>query len=436
VGVLVVVSTAVLTEKERAWLGVVAVSLAATIAAADSERALQASQHLSSSQARALRGTLEALATEPSPARCLAHILRTTRDQFGAHSISVWGKDPSSNLIGLEYAFEDGELVTRAAPRFSGLPRWLPMENIWPWPAVFRTGEASIIEDIRDVPPFPLRDRLLPMGVITVLLVPMSIAGKLEGAVGLRFVQKRAFRPEETELAQALANYAMLMIQFERLSAQSRESAIVAERNRMARDMHDTLAQGFTGVIAQLGASEDALARGLEAEAGEHVGRALNLARESLNEARRSVRALRPQALAAGNLGDSLAGLFARLTHGTAARADFGVVNEPRALPPDGEEHLFRIGQEILTNALRHARATCFRARLTFTDDDVRLDMHDDGVGFDVSAPTDGHGLAGVNERVVAMGGTVTVRSGPGEGTTVVVTVPVARPFEVSERLP
>src|SRR4029077_4013236 len=99
---------------------------------------------------------------------------------------------------------------------------------------------------------FPLRDRLLPMGIVTVLLVPMSITGRLEGAVGLRFVERRTFRAEEMELAQALANQAMLMIQFARLSTQNRQAAVIDERNRMESDMTETPAQGFTGWNLQL----------------------------------------------------------------------------------------------------------------------------------------------------------------------------------------
>ena len=101
----------------------------------------------------------------------------------------------------------------------------------------------------------------------------MFIAGRLEGAIGLRFTQKRLFRAEEIELAQALANQAMLAMHLSRLSAESREAAVIAERNRMARDIHDTLAQGFTGVIVQLEAAADATSKGLMKEADQHLGR-------------------------------------------------------------------------------------------------------------------------------------------------------------------
>jgi signal transduction histidine kinase len=422
-----------LAATDRAWLDVVTLALVSLLGAADAEEHDEsvraeieealALQERASSQVRALKGTLDALATEASPERWLAHILATIQEQFGTHGISVWLKDTTNNLIGLEYAYESGKLVPRTDPRFAGLSRWLPMEDIWPWPEVFRTGEASLIEDIKDVPPFPLRDRLIPMGIVTVLLVPMTVAGNLEGAVGLRFAKRRSFRREEIELAQALANHALLMIHFTRLSTRSRETAVIAERNRLARDIHDTLAQGFTGVIVQLEAAEDARARGLAEEAADHLGRARELARESLGEARRSVRALRPKALDLRDLCEALETLFRTMTHGTTLKATLAIVNEPRTLPAEWDEHLFRIGQEVLTNTLRHASANHFEAELAYDDRRVRLQMRDNGRGFDASARSHGHGLAGIKERVDAMGGQLAVLSSAAEGTTVTVTL-------------
>jgi len=388
------------------------------------EQALGASEKLSRGQVEALKSTLDVLAMEPAPKRLVEHVLRIIAEQFGAHSISVWRRDPGTGMIGIELAFEDAHVVTNADPRFAGMDKWLPMEERWPWPEVFRTGRPSLIEDIRTVPAFALRDRLLPMGIVTVLLVPMFVAGRLEGAIGLRFVEKRVFGAEEMELAQALANQAMMMIQFTRLSTQSRETAVIAERNRIARDIHDTLAQGFTGVIVQLEAAEDANLQGLPREAGEHLDRARNLARESLSEARRSVQALRPQALDVSNLSDALDALFAKMTTGTGLESKFAVLGSPRSLLPDWEENLFHIGQEILTNALRHAQATRLTAKLIFLPGEVCLDLHDDGRGFDPSRKNDGYGLLGIRERVEGMGGRLVVQSSPAKDTAVRITLP------------
>ncbi|MDG4893604.1 histidine kinase [Mesorhizobium sp. WSM4976] len=388
------------------------------------EQALSASENLSRGQVEALKSTLDALAMEPAADKLVEHVLRIITEQFDAHSISVWRLDPESGMIAIEMAFEDGRVVTSADPRFAGMDKWLPMEERWPWPEVFRTSKPSLIEDIRTVPAFALRDRLLPMGIITVLLVPMFVAGRLEGAIGIRFVEKKVFGAEEMDLAQALANQVMLMIQFARLSTQTRETAVIAERNRIARDIHDTLAQGLTGVIVQLEAAEDANLRGLSREAGEHLDRARRLARESLNEARRSVHALRPQVLDDSNLSGALAELFTKMTAGTSLKMEFAVLGAPRSLPPNSEENLFRIGQEILTNALRHAQAKLFTAKLIFLPGEVCLDLHDDGRGFDPSSKNDGYGLLGIRERVERIGGQLVVQSSPAKGTAVRITLP------------
>lgn len=392
------------------------------------ERALLASEQLARGQVNALKRALDALAMEANPGQLVAHILHTLTEQLGAHSASVWRRSETDGMVELAFAFEDGIIVPNTDPRFAGLDLLLPMEDIWPWPEVFRTGKPSVIEDIRTVPPFALRDRLLPLGIITVLLVPMTIAGRLEGAIGLRFKQQRAFQTEQIELAQALTNQAMLMIRLAELSAQSRETAIVGERNRIARDIHDTLAQGFTGVIVQLEAAEDASRRGLGPEATHHVITARNLARESLSEARRSVQALRPQALEAAGITDALRALFGKLTAGVTLDVDFKVLGVARELPSEWEKNLFRIAQEVLTNVLRHAQASRLAATIAFTSDDVRLEFVDDGCGFDPAARSEGYGLLGMRERVDAMGGRMEVQSSKGLGAKISIRLPAASP--------
>jgi PAS domain S-box-containing protein len=385
---------------------------------------LLASEKFARGQTEVLKSTLDALAMESAPERLLGHMLRIITVQFAAHSSSVWRRDEPTGMIGFEFAFEDGRVVTKTDARFAAMDLWLPMEDFWPWPEVFRTGKPSVIEDIRTVPAFPLRDRLLPLGITTVLLVPISFAGRLEGAIGLRFTQKRSFRVEEIDLAQALANQAMLALHLNRLSAESREAAIVEERNRMARDIHDTLAQGFTGVIVQLEAAADATSQGLMKEADEHLGRAADLARESLKEARRSVRALRPLALENKDLGEAIDNLMRKMTAGTTLRGKFSVHGRPRPLAADWEENFLRIGQEVLTNALRHARATEFHAKLAFRADEVSLELRDNGCGFDPEINHDGFGLIGIEERVGRMGGRLRIESAANKGTAVLITVP------------
>jgi signal transduction histidine kinase len=209
-----------------------------------------------------------------------------------------------------------------------------------------------------------------------------------------------------------------------RLYTVSRESAVIAERNRMARDIHDTLAQGFTGIIVQLEAAADAASKGLVKESQNHCVRAVDLARESLGEARRSVRALRPRILEDNDLCEALASLFRKMTATTGVQARFSCHGEFQQLANGWDESLLRISQESLTNTIHHAHATQFWADLFFDKDEIRLELQDNGTGFDVDAQHAGFGLLGIGERVEQMGGRLTIRSGA-NGTSLSVRMPL-----------
>jgi len=399
------------------------------------EEALRAPQRVSGGQVAALKRTLDTLAMEPDLDQLVGHILRTITQQFAADGASVWCRDQVSGGFGFELAYEDGRIVTKTDCKFAGLDLHLPTNDVWPWSEFFSTRRPTLIKDIREIrntPAFLQRDQLLPREVVSLLLVPVSVRGRVEGAIGLRFRDQRELRPEDIEFAQTLADHAMLMIESTRLSAKNRQAAVIAERNRISRDMHDTLAQGFTGVIVQLEAAEDANLRGFPKEADKHLNRARELARESLNEARRLVSALRPQALDKMSFGDALQDLLTKMTTGTDLKTDFTIMGEPQPLPPKWEDNLFRIAQEILTNTLRHAQATSFNVTLAFASGEVRLDVCDDGRGFDPSLKGDGYGLLGVVERVKGMGGQFAVHSAIGQGTAILIVLPLQKLSETS----
>jgi signal transduction histidine kinase len=385
--------------------------------------ALRASAQLARGQMEALTSTLDALAKESAADRLVEHVLRTMIGQLHAHSSGVWLRSEGTRRVRFEFGFEGGRLLTKSDAALAKISPTLNIEDVPPWPEIFRTGKPGVLEDIRDGPAFPWREHVLSLGVITILIVPMLIAGQVEGVIGIRFTGKRPFRAEEIELAQALAHQAMLVIQLGRLSQQSRQAAVAAERNRLARDIHDTLAQGFTGVIVQLEAAADAISGGLMKEANEHIARASDLARGSLQEARRSVQALRPQALEEKDLCGALEDVLKKMTTGTALRAALALEGAPRPLPPEWGENLLRIGQEVLTNSLRHASASEFTARLSFEQDCVHLILRDNGRGFDPAAKHDGFGVRGIRERVEAMNGQLAIQSGKDQGTIVSITL-------------
>jgi signal transduction histidine kinase len=207
------------------------------------------------------------------------------------------------------------------------------------------------------------------------------------------------------------------------LLSQAREAGVLEERQRMAREIHDTLAQGLTGIITQLQAAEQA--SGDQAGWRRHVSAATRLARESLSEARRSVDALRPESLEKGRLSDALAGVAERWSalHGIAVQVT--TTGTVRPVRPDAEFTLLRAAQEALANVAKHARATRVGLTLSYMDDEVALDVRDDGRGFDGSAgSTGGFGLAAMRQRVEGLSGTLQVESEPGGGTAISACVP------------
>jgi signal transduction histidine kinase len=352
-------------------------------------------------------------------------VLRTITAQFDAHSCSVWLRDPVSRLMVFEFAFEDGVFKTKDEAKLAAVSPSLAVETIPTWAEMFRIKRPVVLEDIRINPEFPWRAHLLALGVITMLAVPMIIAGKGEGLIGIRFTRKRAFRAEEEELAQVLANQAMLAIQMARLSVQSHHTTMVEERNRVARDIHDTLAQGFTGVIAHLEAARGAVSQKKTAKVSDHLDRAGELAREGLREARRSVQALRPLALEEKPLTTALRDLIERMTTGMPMKAQFASRGEAAGLPQEWETNLLRISQEILTNAIRHSQASKFDALIAFESSEILLDVRDNGRGFNPATKHEGFGLRGIRERVKEMGGKFTIHSVAGTGTCISVLVPL-----------
>jgi len=264
-------------------------------------------------------------------------------------------------------------------------------------------------------------ERLSAAGIAATLCTPMIFSGKVTGMFTISFKQKREIRQEEIDLTRAMTHQAMLALQLLRLTQRSRESAVLVERNRMARDIHDTLAQGFTGIIMQLEAAKGAATQGDLAEAANRIERASDLARSSLGEARRSVRALRPPSLREGNLCMALQDLLKRMSDATKLRAEFFVEGDEQVITADWEEELLRIAQESLTNTIKHAKAGNFRATLSFGAEKIQLQLVDDGRGFDQEAGTEGFGLVGMKERVDQMGGQFILRSKPGQGTEILV---------------
>ena len=171
----------------------------------------------------------------------------------------------------------------------------------------------------------------------------------------------------------------------------------------------------------QLEAAKGATTHGDIAEATNRIERASELARSSLGEARRSVRALRPRSLRNATLFMALDNLLKRMTEGTNLNADFHAEGDGRSIPADCEEGLLRITQEALTNAVKHANARNFSATLSVGANKIQLRLVDDGRGFDPHTEHEGFGLIGMKERVDRLGGEFIIRAKPDVGTEIFV---------------
>jgi signal transduction histidine kinase len=270
---------------------------------------------------------------------------------------------------------------------------------------------------------FPLNAEAWTFYVALITIQTLVIGG---GAV----VGEKVSEQNE-ERRQALARLEAALVENAGLHAQlltqAREAGILDERARMAREIHDTIAQGLTGIITQLEAANQAHDR--PADRRRHLENAERLARESLGEARRSVEASMPAALESATLPDALVDVAREWSELNGIPAEVTVTGNVIALHPEIEVALLRIAQEALANVARHAGASRVRLTLSFIGDVVTLDVRDDGVGFgpnttDASAASTGFGLSGMRQRVARVAGSLAIESAPGRGTALSARVP------------
>jgi signal transduction histidine kinase len=210
------------------------------------------------------------------------------------------------------------------------------------------------------------------------------------------------------------------------LLAQAREAGMLEERQRMAREIHDTLAQGLIGIITQLGAVQPLKNRPEDWQ--RHLDNAMQLARESLAEARRSVNALGPELLESARLPDALAEVAYQWSAMNGVPLEFRTTGDRSALDPQIEAGLLRTAQEALANIAKHSQASRAGMTLSYVGDVVILDIRDDGVGFAVKDQNGsngaGFGLTSMRQRISQMGGELSIESEPGVGTAISASVP------------
>jgi signal transduction histidine kinase len=207
------------------------------------------------------------------------------------------------------------------------------------------------------------------------------------------------------------------------LAEVNHRAGTLAERQRLAGEIHDTLAQGLSSIVMLLQAAESKITADPD-EARRHVGLATKTARESLAEARAMVAALTPTHLESSTLPDALRRLTDRIGAELAMDARFDLRGDTRPLPATAEVVLLRVGQEALANVRKHSGAQRVQVTLSYGDGAARLEVTDDGAGFDPGQVSGGYGLRGMRVRILQAGGGFDVRTQPGAGTALSVEVP------------
>jgi two-component system NarL family sensor kinase len=358
----------------------------------------------------------EALSTSPSVQQALERTLELVTGLLDLETGWVWLFDPETGHI---YAAAARNLppYLQEPVRMSGASCWCINE--------FRDGSLSarnidVMECSRLRPAVRARETDLTRGLAHHASVPLTFQGKPLGIMNIVAPAMRKLKKAELRLLATIGLQVSIAIERARLAEESAMLVRADERTRLAREIHDTLAQGLAALTLQIETALQHVGRDPD-RVRERMEKALATARASLDEARRSVTTLRAGATAGKPLAQALAALARELTSESGIRVAF----EARGacdLDSVAEEELFRIAQQALTNVRQHAHAKTAKVTLECTKRQTRLTIEDDGAGFDVRriAP-ERHGITGMRERARTIGGTLRVESK--RGTRVIATV-------------
>jgi predicted ATPase/signal transduction histidine kinase len=383
----------------------------------------------------ALRGLSDELASVPQLDEFIGQVMAAITGQLGAVSSTLSLFGPDDQTMTLELIYQGGRVRSLDEIGYPKHIRSIKRDELI---------ASGLVQAICLLPldrptslPDGVRTYLLGQGIKSVLIIPLSSKGHVDGMLSFRFINGRAFQEEELEIARALATQASLAIQLTQLARTARESAVLAERTRLAGEIHDSLAQSFAGISMQLSAATRAMARKSKDAQG-HVERANELARFGLSEARRSALSLRSNIIEELGLLEALRKLAERsnIPGLISCSFHFSRVNE-QALSPQVQQDLLRIGQEAISNALRHAQPSEIKVSLRGNQSSLVLRVTDNGSGLARTRLSERHGFgfANMSARAKNLGAVLDIESKPGHGTSVIVRLrladsPEARPHD------
>jgi DNA-binding NarL/FixJ family response regulator/signal transduction histidine kinase len=265
--------------------------------------------------------------------------------------------------------------------------------------------------------------------ITSLLIMMLQYEQRFAGTLVVYAEPDREFTPADLSIFQGLADMATLSIALSQQVQQQREIAMLEERNRLAREIHDTVAQSLVALILQIDTTQTILQRGELSAANDMLTQAHGLAKHALEDTRRAVRGLAAASVQTLSPAQAIAQEAQQSEAESGIPTQFVVTGDEQPLTPDQRASLVRITQEALTNARKHARAQRIRVGLQFGADTVMLVIEDDGAGFDSAAPRvpgpqGGYGLFGIEERAHLIGANLQIDSTPGWGTRIQVTLP------------
>src|SRR3984893_6201944 len=392
----------------------------------------------------ALRGCLDALASVPELDDFLGQVMAAITRQLGAVSSTLRVRNFEQNTLPLEFVFQDGRVMTPDEAKYPECWQSVSLEQFDPdflchsaftrtkdeqRVATFLNPSAAIIRVLDPDSPMPddQRSYLRELGVKTVLIIPLTSRGQANGRLTFRFTEERNFHPEEFEIARALATQASLAIHLTQLAKAARQSAVLEERNQLAAEIHDALAQSFTGISMQLGVAGEQLA----AKEGDplcQIQLANEIAQFGLAEARRSILSLRSNAVEETGLTTTLQRLVEHSNVAGRLRCDFRSDNIPEeSFPPRIQHELLRFAQEAISNAVRHAKPTVVSVMLRWEPPNLILKVKDNGSGISSASleKSEGFGLSNMRTRASQIDGKLDIQTAAGHGTSIVLTVPI-----------
>lgn len=377
----------------------------------------------------ALRGLSDELASVPQLDEFIGQVMAAITGQLGAVSSVLALVRPDDQTMVPELMYQDGRVKRPDKLGFSKHLIARKLDELVPARLDEPISVLRLDSPLATWIPEDRRAHLIAEGIKAVLVIPLSSKGQVNGMLSFRFKDDRQFQEEELEIARALATQASLAIQLTQLARTARESAVLEERNRLAGEIHDSLAQSFAGISMQLSAAGRAMARKSKDAQG-YVERANELARFGLSEARRSALSLRSNIIEESGLIEALRKLTERSNIPGLISCSFRASRvDERALLPQSQQDLLRIAQEAISNALRHAQPTEIKVSLRGNPSNLVLRVTDNGSGLaraGLVSEGQGFGFANMRERARNLGATLDIQSKLRRGTSVIVRLRLA----------